>query len=312
MESGRAAQAAGEWQKALDAYLQAGQLNRTPAGQAEISQARSSLYQSVMDAGSQAEAADTADKWQKALTIYQMAVKINNTVDARAGITRATEHLPHEPTPYEQALEAGRKAQATGEWQKALNAYVQAGQLDRTPAGQAEIGQARKSLYDAVMAAGKEAEASDAADKWPKVLEIYQMAAKIVNTVEARAGITRATGAISGRETPAPPMPRESTPYGQALETGRKAQAAGDWQNALDAYVQAGQLNKSPMALRQIGQARKSLYDAVMAAGRKAEASEDPEMWTKALEAYEMAAKVVNTPEVKVSIARIKEKRKIR
>jgi hypothetical protein len=66
------------------------------------------------------------------------------------------------------------------------------------------------------------------------------------------------------------------------------------------------------MALRQIGQARKSLYDAVMAAGRKAEASEDPEMWTKALEAYEMAAKVVNTPEVKVSIARIKEKRKIR
>ena len=44
----------------------------------------------------------------------------------------------------------------------------------------------------------------------------------------------------------------------------------------------------------------------------KAEASEDPEIWKKALEAYEMAAKVVNTPEVRTSIARITEKLKIK
>jgi len=322
MEAARTAQAAGEWQKALDAYIQAGQLNRTIAGQAEISQARMSLYESVMDAGRQTEAADAADKWQKALKIYQTAAKINNTVEARAGISRATAAVskrepppppvPNEPTPYEQALETGRKAQAAGEWQKALNAYVQAGLLNRTPAAQAETSQARKGLYDAVMAAGKEAEASDAADKWQKALAIYQMALKISNTVEARAGITRATEAISKREPSPPPTPPEPTPYEQALEAGRKAQAAGEWQQALDAYVQAGQLNRSPIALRQIGQARKSLYDAVLAAGRKAEASDDPEMWKKALEAYEMAAKVVNTPEVKTSIARIKEKLKVK
>jgi tetratricopeptide (TPR) repeat protein len=306
MAEGSTARDAKNWEAALAAYQRAAGLGRTPAEIAEIGQAKKALYDAVLAEG---RAAEQASDWRRALGAYEMALKITSSVEARNAVTRAKAKLepvkpepakpepvidpvkpvepkePKQPTPFEQALAKGNAARDAGSWAEALAAYEEAGKLDRTTAAVSEVGKARRSLYDAVMGEGRTAEQ---AGDWPRALGAYEMALKVTSSVEARNAVTRVKAKLEPvkpepvmnpikpmepKEQPEPKEPKAPKPSDQEMTGGRAAQ--------------------------------QRLYESAMSA---AAASGQAGDWPKALAAYEMAARINNTPEAQSGIAAAKEK----
>src|SRR5205814_473089 len=162
--------------------------------------------------------------------------------------------------------------------------------------------EANEKLYDDAMA---EARTAIAADDWQKALEAHQQADGIRQTDEARDAITRdknRLGQIQSQD--------QKQKYTQYMDKAATAVAAGQWQDALDAYRAAYQYQKTQVAADGITKSTKMLndvaynkkqYDKAMADASTAAATG---AWPKALAAYQQAAAIDATADAKAGVQR--------
>lgn len=133
-----------------------------------------------------------------------------------------------------------------------------------------------------------------AAKKWQEASDAYQEAYRISGDRKAL-----------DKKNNADRMLREQDAYGRAMANGRAAQAAGNWAGALAAYEDAARSDRTPAAVAEVAESRRSLYADTMAAGKAAEQAAD---WPRALAAYETALKVTSSIEARNAITRVKAK----
>ncbi len=161
----KTAAAAGDWQKALDAYTRAAAIDSTPQAQTGIANAKKKLADAAAagtaSAGAKREyarfmaeggAAAGAGEWQKALDAYTRAAAIDSTPQAQAGIANAKKKLADaaadrdKAKPYDRAMADAKAAADADDWKKALDAYAKAYELKKTDEAKAGIAQAKKKL----------------------------------------------------------------------------------------------------------------------------------------------------------------------
>ncbi|MDD4891728.1 MAG: CsgG/HfaB family protein, partial [Phycisphaerae bacterium] len=211
MADGDAAGAKGDWAKALEAYQRAFDLSDTPDAKACVALARQNLAQQQQGRKrdydrliADAKAAVRAGDWQKAIDLYSRAGEIDNTNEVRAGLTLAKRKLADNQANrrlYDSAMADAKAAMQAGQWQRAIDAYLKAGQIDNTPEVKSGLAAARDKLANAADAQSRQKNYDDAmrdadafakAGQWAKALDAYTRAARINNTREAQAGITLA------------------------------------------------------------------------------------------------------------------------
>jgi len=336
MADAAAAVQAGDWQKALNAYQQAGAIDRTPDAKAGADLAKKKLaaasaadqkkeYARLM---TEADTAARAGDWQKALDAYTRAAAIDNTPEAQAEIANAKKKLAEaasaadQKKEYARLMREGDALARAGNWQKALDAYTRAAAIDNTPEAQAEIANAKKKLAEAASVADqkkeytrlmREGDAAAKAGDWQKALDAYTRASEIDNTAEARKGVTNARKELAGLKN----EQDKKRLYDRAMTEAKAAADAGDWKKALETYQEAARINNTAEAKAGVDLARKNLAAAASAADQKKEyarlmregdAAAKAGNWQKALDAFTKAAAIDNTPEAQADVANAKRK----
>ncbi|MFI5380428.1 MAG: hypothetical protein ACHRHE_14110 [Tepidisphaerales bacterium] len=308
---------AGRWDTALDLYRQAWGIIPTAEAKAGADDARAkwiatardrrALYLTTMAGG---DAFARNEDWGRALDAYQEAMEIEPTPEARAAVAGAKQAIADRQEArqraYAGAMREARLAIEAGDWGKALDAFTRAAAIKDTREAAGGIATARKKiaeleantrLYNAAM---EQARAAVQANDWQKALAAHMRAAGIINTAEAQAAIEldkRRLAAIQQRD--------QKMLYDAAMADAGTHAGAGQWQEALDAYRSAYQVQKTREAAAGITQASKMLSDAAYnkkqydKAMAEAAAAVQAGNWTKALAAYQQAAAIDATAQAK-------------
>ncbi|MDD4890004.1 MAG: hypothetical protein PHU85_08745, partial [Phycisphaerae bacterium] len=206
---------------------------------------------------------------------------------------------------------------------QALDLFTQAAAIDDTPETRTGIAQAKKKLADAAGDADKkrqyatlidQAEAAVKAQNWQQALDLYTKASAIDNTREAQTGIATARKKLADAVGDAD----KKKEYDRLIAQANAAVGAQNWQQALDLFTKAGEINDTPEVRAGIAAAKKKLADAGNADAdkkreftrlmRAADTAARREDWQEALDNYTKAAALDNTSEAQAGIALAKKK----
>jgi tetratricopeptide (TPR) repeat protein len=316
-----------DWDKALDAYQQALQIEPTSDAMAAVNgakkaladrqQARQRAYAAAMG---EAKSAIQAGNWTQALDAYTRAAAMDNTREATSGIATARNKIAESESDtklYNAAMQEARTSVQANDWQKALAAHTRAAGIMNTAEVQAAITEDKKrladiqqrdqqKLYDAAMA---DAATHVTVGNWQEALDAYRAAYQIQKTKEASAGITQATKMLSDAAY-------HKKQYDKAMADAAAADRARDWLKALTAYQQAAAIDATAEAKAGADRARQQLAAAAAADKRKqftqwmndGDAAAKAGDWRRALGSYTKAAAVDDTPEVRAAIAGAQKK----
>ncbi|MCY2927703.1 MAG: hypothetical protein NT031_20130 [Planctomycetota bacterium] len=326
MAQALAAIQAGDWNKALDAYLRADKAQSTRESLAGIATAKTRLAEGqakqLYDAAmTQADAFARAGRWADALQAYQKAQGIMKTRESAAGILEAKQHLADaaagekNKAEFQRLIRAGDAHAAAGNWQQALTAYEQAAALQNTQAVQTKIAAAKKHLAEAAAEEKGKAEyqrliragdAAAAAGNWQEALTAYEQAARVDNTRAVQTKIAAAKKHL----TEAAGEEKAHREYQRFMTAGDAAAKDRKWPQALTAYTRAAGIENTPEAQAGMAAAKAKLaeaagettgetaprreYAAALAAAKAATAAKD---WPAAIAAWQKLQGIENTHE---------------
>jgi tetratricopeptide (TPR) repeat protein len=335
---------AGQWQDALDAYKKAYEINKTKEAAAGIAQANKMIADAAYNkkqydkAMADAAAAARTNDWQKALAAYQQALAIDPTAEAKAGVDNANKQIAAaaaaaKQRQYNDLMTQAQAAANAGDWKKALGLFTKAQALDNTPDVQAAIANAQKKIadaetaatqaaaqqreFDALLAAGNSAAR---ANDWQKALDSFTKAAALKSTPEVQTALNNAKAKLAAATQAAATAAEKKKQYDDLMAQAAAAGKAGNWQQAVDAYTKAQALDNTTEVRTALIDARRQLtaanaaaaalekkkqYDALMAQAVDAGKTGD---WQKALDTYNKAQDLTDTPEVRTAIADAKAK----
>jgi len=322
MAGGAAFARDGNWDRALDAYQQAFEIEPTPEARAAVAGAQKTLadrrqaqQRAYASAMAEAKSAIQAGNWAKALDAFTRAAALDDTREAANGIATARKKLAEfeaNTRLYNAAMQEAQTSLTAGDWNKALAAHMRAAGIINTAEVQTAIAQDKKrlaeiqlrdqqTLYATAMA---DAATHTSSGQWKEALDAYRTAYQIQKTKEAAAGITQAAKMLTDAAY-------NKKQYDKALADAAAAVRSNDWTKALAAYQQAAAIDATAEAKAGVDRARqqiaaaaaaekKNQYTQWMTAGAAAAKAGD---WNKALGSYTKAAAVDNTPEVQAAIA---------
>jgi tetratricopeptide (TPR) repeat protein len=327
MANGDSLAQSNDWDKALEAYQQALQIEPTADARAAVAGAQKAINdrqqarrRAYTDAMNEAKTAIQAGNWSKALDAYTRAAAMDNTREAAAGIATAKNKLAEIESNtklYNAAMEEARASVQAGDWQKALAAHQRAAGILNTAEVQGAIAEDKKrladqqqrdqkKLYDAAMA---DAATHVTEGKWQEALDAYRTAYQMQKTQEAAGGITKATKMLDDAAY-------QKKQYDKALADAAAAERARDWQKALNAYQQATAVDATAEAKAGADRARQQLAAEAAADKKKqyaqfmkdGDAAAKREDWRKALGSYTKAAALDNTADVQAAMAGVQKK----